>query len=235
MSSLPSENSPVTSRGFEIKHFGDRDIIVNLSATRTDQIPQLIQAWETGVPQTWQVYTPYATYNGLLYVDSLENPQFIAKRRKGTSPERVKEYLTKRDDSYESEFAVTTNSLTREIRLSSLIKKALATEEASIIATRYGFDDISFVEPLIGIIDHKSSEKYTVYEWIIQNEDDAKKWTENVHNSNASYGFLRRFKELLQKYGIKADDVNVGHFIPTRDEQGHHLRLIDIEAYKKAA
>lgn len=133
--------------------------------------------------------------------------------------------------SYEEYFAFKTNSLINEIRLSPKIRDLLGTDEAHGIAKRYGFAGISFVEPLIGVIDRPSGNKYTVYPWI-QPDYSGDTWKHISSDGNARYGFLKRIKELLEGHGIEVDDFNIGQFLPEAREDGYYLNLIDIEAYR---
>lgn len=112
-----------------------------------------------------------------------------------------------------------------EIVLSKTVKDIVKSKEVQDIAKRYGFVDMQFPEPIVAVIHKEYKDKYLVY-----------KYKENVRNkthggSSMFHSIATYLREIFFKNGILPADLRDIQFLVSKETDGLHLILIDIEGY----
>lgn len=140
----------------EVKHLPDLDIMINKTASNQDTIQQILFALES---QELDV-------NNRLSFDVYLSKQRIFVKKKSSvfvqMLQRVKDGEDGSSLGYDKETVYAFNSLMNELKLSASIKRLIESQEAHTIAVNYGFESISFCEPLVGVINKKIVSVYDI-------------------------------------------------------------------------
>lgn len=158
----PDPSPPTESR--EIIHFQKYDAVLNFEDNNVDTVRSLAQQVKDGIPADW---IQMGRARGVerrtnIYVDSVKNPQYVAKIRyygSKHSLEDKRKYLEQvreedrifrlgwRGPNYDKPAVYASMSLLNEMDLSSRLKALLATSQVNAIAQKAGFSSIEMVPP----------------------------------------------------------------------------------------
>lgn len=222
----------------DIIHVEERDLIVNRSLEQPEDASNLLPVVWNGIPATWICYLPWSEeinedrpHDNHLYVNSLDNPQYLAKVRQYT------DWRTNAKPNDSAQFHAQTramSSVLSETHLSPIVRDILKTPKANRIAKKYGFRNLAFVEPLVSQINRETRQKTTYYNFIrgdilLAENDTILNHLSNNHNEEVDQSFMRLFAE----YGIYAGDFGIVQFIVPKPEDAHSgtLFMVDIEGF----
>jgi len=230
-------------RPVEIFNFDAYDAIVNRQHADQPKIRSLLSEVTNGIPMSWNSVFPH-NKPYLIFQDSQIQPTFAAKIRYFASPEIYREEFEEhRNNSSERKYTQARNSLLNEIYLAPSVQTIVQSEETQGIAREYGINTVSFIEPLLGLIERSSGRKIMFYPWqngfryeSIDRLDD-RLWEYDPNNPLPHLDetdFSDRFEEVFTRHGIKPNDLSAEQFIAEVEDDGAmHLNLIDIEGYVK--
>lgn len=226
--------------------------LVNPSVAHRQDVRQLIGDLKDGIPPSWtavedprwkrnQVEADPIELDFAQWVDNKDHPHFFAKARSMGTPAWVRP-TKDMDKNYLSDFGFTKRehysfaSLRNEINLAQKIKESLASKEAKKLADGFDIEEITFVEPLVGLINRTTGQKIMVYDFIegyglsdlpelSQLEFNQRKEKIGRYDDFA-YGLYK----LFVSHGIRAVDLRAAQFLFDKANP-RMLYLIDIEGY----
>lgn len=232
-------------RTTEVIHSPNFTILVNPLVSNRQDIRQLVEEVKNGIPSSWialedprwirsvakKVEPVYGQWQ-----DSAKNPRFFAKSRSMGSPAWVKHakeiaerQLSKFGFSRRESYAFA--SLVNEINLTPKIKAILASGKAKELAAKYSIEEITFVEPLIGLTNKATGQKIMIYDFIEGHNFSA---TNEVSPTDFPLDKRRQFvfdlTDLFQENGINPGDIDREQFMFGKTNP-RRLYLIDIEGY----
>ena len=226
----------------EIRHNNNFDVIVNMSADDLSQTLNLAKMVENGIPTSWVNYDPrpkthqidpdYTSHQDQFFVDDLTSPQFIAKIRHHTSLTPHVDLSKAGNDESIRNFLLSGNSLLNEFKVSRRIKDILRTAQAKQIAMDFGYEDIVFVEPLVGLIDKRSRQKIIVYNFVKGFDifESEYAW-ERIGDSDDPHSVENQLGALFAEHGISGRDFGGHQFVLNKnDVRGTEiLYIVDAE------
>lgn len=225
------------NRGYEIRHLTNYDVIINTTFPNQQRLKDLFAVVQNGIPPTWR--NIFTDEHKLIYRDSESNPRYIAKVRRHASIQFKDNEEYNYSDPHEKSFLLSENSLLNEIRLAPKIKELLQSEQVQALVRRYGFDDISFIEPMFGLIERSTGKKIMFYQWQEgyghrENLDDdlydPDHPLEQLGEGDTDFG--RDLRKFFKKHKIDTFDLDTHQLIANIDEKGKkHLYLHDIDDY----
>lgn len=244
----------------KVIHHDNLDFLINSNYGNSEIASLALELSMNGIVETWVPYIRREfdiedprnrKFGGIgTFVDSWPEPIFMAKfkynthwiykSRKGSLIPDKSELVTamKKRKSYAMASILSEFSLTPTIR--AVIKSGAAKK----VANFFGFSDLHYPEPILGIIDHENGNKSLIYDYV-----DADDW----HNTKPgrknriqelnklSYSNPRnlsylpdRLEKLFKKSGVFPGDIGEVQLMSREELDGSHtLYLIDAEAYFK--
>lgn len=218
-----SNTPPEGERDFEIQHHPDRDIVINSRAPQeeTERLASFLSSQDpTSLPRK-------AAAPPNIRSVSIEGRPFIVKVR-DANPEMVQIMRETSEKDWADVFTFPRqemyafNSIANEFSLSQEVKTVVSSAPAQEIARQYGFNDVRFIGPLVGIIRRSDGLKAVAYPDVPGSI---------IEPGWRGEGLAQRFSSLFLENGIKPTDLKWTQFF--RDES--HLYLLDIEGYIRSA
>jgi hypothetical protein len=238
---LVEGNTARVPRQLEISHHGQVDIVLNHDAALAQQWGgTLIDTFRDGIPSSWEVigggdrHVMAGEVDGKEFVVKLRNKRLLEGDAQVSPEEWSNTFVAPRKQVYAAE------SIVNEMKLAPVVKAALATDEVQQEVQQLGFNGVSLVEPILGVIARSpdrnlpysdrlaefrgkyrpTTDKYLVYEYIagvIPDADQGKVLEEVVGAA-------------LRNIGIDPEqgDLRPDHFIIDATGRVH---LLDTEMY----
>src|SRR5258708_74536 len=117
------------------------DLILSPNLDLSEKVAELTCIFKNGIPDSWIPYNP-TSHNVVLYIDKVENPNYLLKVKKMANPEN---WRTKKDlylqSSRMKKFFIGMNSVINEFNMVKIVRELLKTEAAQSIAIDNGFTD----------------------------------------------------------------------------------------------
>jgi hypothetical protein len=239
VSTIPSKEAS-TRKHYEILHYPHIDVVINNGSSKAGLALQIAEAFKSGlenIPDGWE----QTGQNIRMARGRIDGVNLFAKPKAHSGPtfyeerenmyERaVRNNYSKKGFRHALRVGQVLNSVLNEVALSPKVKELVASPEAQAIVKERGFGGISFVEPIVGMVDKSTGKRTVVYESI---PDVQPLGTDRI---NVQYGltsqtipmFYHRFYTLFEKNGIKPNDLAERQFLVDPND---NLHLIDIEAY----
>ena len=223
----PQEAQQEDSKKVEVIHLDQYDLMVNRSSN-----PELVEA----VVQNLREDT-----ERVIGKQSEESDIFVKKRR-FASPSSVREVVNTPDNEGRNRFGgrktqYAFNSLMNEFGVVQKVKEVMRSDEIKEIAKKYGLVDIRFAEPLIGIIDKKSGDKFMIYPRVkdgwstdgLSLDELDRRLGFNIYSLLT--GLLADLRQVLIQNNINPYDLSGRQFIVSETPEGRVLHLLDVEAF----
>ena len=178
--SVSERPASANGRGHEIVHFPNADMVINLDAERAPTAHKLSYILKDGVPDDWERLGPTEDeieemeedddrYFGPKFGSAkgvVDGVTFFVKPKRLSGEEfhkRKESYLTGEDKLINGlglrkaiRISQLLNSVVNEIALSPKVKEITASPAAQVIAHKYGFKGIRYIEPVLAIINRKT-------------------------------------------------------------------------------
>ncbi len=235
----------------EIVRNGNFDVLLNAHHPDQQKVKHLAEVFKNGLPQNWAPFdtrsledddAPISTY-----VDQTDGPSFFCKVRQKVNPIRLKQVQSGEEDGNIRALNAY-HSLVNEIALAEEVKRVLDMPEAKEVVKSYGFEDVTFIEPLVGINDRENERKLMVYDFVTGDRGFEKPepgktnkmhelhFTENInHTDYLSDEMGLKLRAVFRAQGIEAEDLEGHQFFSSKDDGTgkFKLYLYDIEGYYK--
>lgn len=228
-------------RSYEIEHYGDYDLITNSRLSSAKEVSELAETILLNIRESNDPFNGWVNttdeHQRVLFQDRQESPMFFAKR-KWMTREKLVEFLERatlrenntgineiRSKKYDRNY----NSVLNELSISHEVTEIVGNIEGQEIAGKYGYSALIYGEPIIGIINRKTGDKFMIY------------WHLGVHISLAdsaiddkAHMLVRELRKIFINYKIDPEDMGETQLLITTDKDGHDvLNLIDIEAFTR--
>ena len=223
-------------RQLEVIHNPNTDIIINHAAKLNLWGPRLADACQDGIPaELTQPADP--DYDHVTYRE-IGGQAFCVKERVHMSDEAELDQMRASPDfgiaDLNRKELYALNSLVSEMKLAPDIGRVLADPATQQALARIGFSGgITFVDPIIGVVDRPSGRKYMVYEYIPATLELRRDHDFTWQQADAAVGVVR---ERLLGAGIKTGDLQTRQILSPikRPPDGRReLYLIDAEAFTR--
>jgi hypothetical protein len=219
-------------RKTEVIHYPACDILLNTAVPNIADVRNLAAQLSDGFPKTWKRLPK----NENIFLDNPSAPKYVGKKRKYVSPHAIKElhrdklaipqYFRSMQHAY--------NTIANEIVLSSEIDHIVSSSEAQEIAKANGFADITYIMPLLGIVEKASQAKSMIYPFVEGESYELKKETvDGPFKSLSTSTLVPSLRALFHRAIINPTDLGVSQFMIHTNETGQHLYLLDTEGYFK--
>ena len=223
------------STSTELIHFGEYDLLLNRTATDPEKVTTVYTKVLRSIFDSGLLISGWAIAPGIhknIWYDTSHDPQFMAKEKWLRAGEKFMNNIIslnrELDPVLKSTFYAC-NSLLNEISLSPHVKKIVSSEAAQKIAHAHGFSSLTFVEPLLGVIDRQERRKYLFYEYV-----DALTFRDtDGPECDALYYFSSDLADLIHSFGISPHDLDMKQIMYKDTPKGKLAFLTDIEAYHK--
>lgn len=149
-------------RRVDIRHVGDFDVVLNLANIESSQDSLLIKVVDGLQPpppnKVWQLLPiiKFQAYRDNIFVDDLEHPSYLLKRRWITSDKGSFLNSIRYPKNYRKSQNYRYGSVSNEISLSNEISKMISHPDIQRIVKEFGYNGVSFVEPILAAIDKRS-------------------------------------------------------------------------------
>ncbi|MBI4079020.1 MAG: hypothetical protein HY429_01855 [Candidatus Levybacteria bacterium] len=229
-------------RTTEIIHSPNFTVLINPSVSHRQDVRELVEEVKNGIPSSWLAREDPSWRRDIArevdpdygqWIDNENRPRFFAKTRTMGMPTWVA-YAKKMERGDVSDFGFSRRahyafaSLLNEINLSPKIKAALNHKEVKELAVKYGMEEITFIEPLIGLINKVTGQKIMVYDFIDAQPFSTK--TTGLPYKEASSFVLQLNYILEDKSGTINEELG-GAQLMVDKVNPKKLYLIDIEGY----
>jgi hypothetical protein len=227
----PNKLGEAALRQFEISHQKRAvDITLNRDAELAPEWgTRLRETFRDGLPSDWKNIEGVSSH---VTMGEIDGKQFIAKMKirrlergdaQMSAEQWAKTFVAPREAVYAEE------SMLNEMSLSPQIKAALATHEVREKVRKLGFDEVFFVEPIIGVVERASdsqgvrvrgaeADKFLVYEYVAGDRPEP----------NEGKMLKEIVDEALRKASIEAGDLRGDQFLIDGDK----VHLLDAELYR---
>lgn len=210
----------------EVTHLGQFDILINNSADKNavkviqDLVTNDIEnhnnpvfSWTRDADKGWNIF-----------VDNMEDPKFVAKRKIITSRhvDLISAIKTKGSNP-EKRTIYAMDSVLNEFSLSSSVNRVLDNSEIQSEIQKLGFKGIKFVEPLLAVIDRNSTFKYLYFPYV--RGEGLNSDNERVNEA------VDKIRSRFEKVKIVPADLRTKQLL--YDAADNMLYLLDIEAFWK--
>ncbi len=228
---LTELDSVVPARRFELLHGVNFDVVINNTASDKDMVNALRGQIETSLANANDPLADWVVNNqhSRLRYYGLKGRKYVAKTRWKDRENFDSTLNSVRVLNQDSPYRTSRlrgnrayNSLLNEIVLSAQIRDLVASDEAQGVAKKYGYLRISYVEPLVGLIDKVAGKKTVIYEYV-----------ENT-GARPLPDLVEDLERLFLRKGIYPDDIGTRQFLTSDTPKGMVLYLIDTEGYEKA-
>jgi hypothetical protein len=221
--SYPDEVEP-DQRPVEILHYPNVDVVLNNTARLAAWGPRLAEECQDGIPQTWQTFD--AIHQNVRLGD-IDGVYFVGKTRTGLEGHPVEELRASGPEGvsfkYTKAQSYAKHSVTSEIRVAPMIRETIEKEDTQAAVQDLGYAGLTFVEPIIAIVNRQTGEKSTVYEYV----EGVNRILDSVDNMARSE-LLRRLRHILEADGIETSDFNSKQILVNPHGQ---LYLVDTEGW----
>lgn len=212
-----SDEKPKNSnRTVEILKLPKVDILLGSSVspqTRT----ALIQEFQNGLPAS---YVRYKKMN--IYVNSSTHPVLLVKQRYFGAKE-VRKFRETGKHYYDARELNAASSLTNELTLVPKVKQILQTPEAQRFAKDYGYEGIKLVEPLLGLIERSTGNKFMVFPFVA-----GKEWEKSSPaRFDIDENLVKKLRAIFEAHGISPIDLAGKQILI----DGKTMYLLDTEIY----
>ena len=223
------------AKQIEIINNDETDVIINHDSPEALWAYKLADIWKHGQPDDWRPFNPS---KGHVTLGEVDGQRFVAKRRIYTAKnENDTARIAEKFDRGEKREELAVNSLVSEIRLAPKIREAVSGDELKdILHYGYSLPGITYVEPIMGVIDRANADdpryadKIMIYPYI---PDTMALDTEEGLSAAGLYKYpvevvVDELTEQLKNNGVRSNDLHPVQLLVDPDK---NLYLIDTEAY----
>jgi hypothetical protein len=241
---LPNLENPSLSevpvKAVEVLHYPDSDIVLNNSAKLSLWGPKLADAFQSGVPKSWEPVSPAAPH---VVSGVIDGKRFAAKTRLNNLSaiefQQLREIPSNEHERWYSNTRTELNafsSITSEMYLASAVQAVVSSPHVQDLAHALGFEDLTFVEPILGVVSRNRGayvDKIGVYDYIPEAFSLDTKLARDIpgwdHDGYRAFeaGLIQSFTDA----GINPADLNPKRILLDRELHGF---LIDSEGYTKS-
>ena len=245
------------TRTKEIVHFHNADAILNLDAEDSASARSLAEVLSDGIPESWS--SLLRDEKVIAYIGEHEGKKYISKIKYSTDSDAIKEVqedLARDKDEYGDQYArevararYRATSVTGELSLAPRVKRIVAQDQIQELVKPLGFKTITYVEPVLAIIDKQTGQKSIIYPFIegtetllestgnaegatepLDSTDKLNWWPEEKEQDKLRdrYADLSEaFKDVFYANGIEPNDLGAHQILVKGDE----LYLVDAELF----
>lgn len=181
----------------------------------------LLNNLATGLPHSWNLYSPSKDRRENLYVDDIAKPSLLAKVRTPHSPDVLN---------------IKPLDLPDELKLAHNLDLVLRKERAQSIAQRHGYLDVHLIAPICAVKEmNDQKRKFLVFPFIKNAQFLLQEARTPLirHLEEAGEDLAVGLGEYLSGQGFDNPDFGSHQFLVTRDRLGEHLYVADSEDFRR--
>lgn len=215
---------------YRLEHLDGMDVVINLDYPNKTHYAKLISVLQKFSLSDLSQGPLYDFTSRINTTTGEKGERLFFLKSKGDSQEMVDFILQRTNEDpirpnlqsdFDTEARLAMSSILSEVRLSRKVRSLVMSQGFQEIAKTHGFRGITFVEPILAFVQHRTRLRFMVYPYV-ENKGFQKEQYKEIPS------FVSELRNAFQLAGIVPHDLSPRQIMI---DAGNNLILCDIEAY----